>query len=138
MDVFLGSAIGSLIGYCISLLIQERKYKYDLSMVAMEKRLDAHQKAYTLFFDIKNYPSGDPLEIYGRGVKFLRDYALYLTVEAEEAIQVCLDQLNKCAHLNDRPEELVKELEVLEGQGEVIRKSLSFPKIRLSSLNSRL
>ena len=138
MDVFLGSAVGAFIGYIFAFLIQERKYKYDLSMVSIEKRLEVHQKAYTLFFDIKNYPSGDPLEIYGRGLDFLRNNALYLEKDALEAVETCLNQLEKCIALNDDPQRLTVELGVLESQGEKIKDALKLPKILISSPNRKI
>lgn len=134
----IGGFVGGLIGFLFNLIIQERKYKYDLSMVALEKKLEAHQKAYTLFFRIRNYPTGDALEIYNEGVSFIRNYSLYLNKEAFEAIQCSLKQLQKCVQLNNNAAMLSAELKILEEQGEKIRNSLQLPKIELSDFNAKL
>jgi hypothetical protein len=138
MEIFLGSLVGSIVGYLASLIIQERKYKYDLSMVALERKLDVHQKAYTLYFEIINYPSGNALDIYEKGIFFLRENALYLNEKSRESLEFCLSQLQLCASLNDDPAKLVIELKKMKGKGEEIRESLGIPEIKLSSINKNL
>jgi hypothetical protein len=138
MEVLSGTFLGCVIGYIISFILQERKYKYDLSMVAISKRLEVHQAAYTLFLDIRNYPSGDPLEIYSRGIHFIRENAIYLYKDAYEAIEVSLNHLEKCSLLNDDPQKLGAELKLLELQGEKIKNSLGLPEIKISKVNRNI
>jgi hypothetical protein len=107
-------------------------------MAAISKRLEVHQAAYTLFFDIRNYPSGDPLEIYSRGIHFIRENAIYLNKDAYEAIEVSLNHLEKCSLLNDDPQKLGAELKLLELQGEKIKNSLGLPEIKISKVNRNI
>jgi hypothetical protein len=71
-------------------------------------------------------------------LEFLRNNALYLEKDALEAVETCLNQLEKCVALNDDPQRLTVELGVLESQGEKIKDALKLPKILISSPNQKI
>jgi len=111
--------------------LANRKSNHDLSLVAIEKRLEVHQKAYSLWIDMKQHPAGDALSIYGDCLEFLKQNAIYLTSNARDAFIEATKLLEMCYIANHANEItiLTEHLRKLEAQGNIIRDALCLPDI---------
>lgn len=114
--------------------LAERRERHELSTIAIEKRLDVHQKAFSLWWEMKMAPSGEPLDIYTRCRLFLKDYSVYLTDEAREAFEEACELLSQFGSIGKdiSPEGLSKLFNELGTKGEKIRDAMNLPDIKNS------
>ena len=113
--------------------LANRRINHELSVAALEKRLEVHQQAYSLWVDMKNHPAGSALEIYTDCLSFLKNNAIYLTSDALSAFTLATSLLNDC-YIAERAGSitiLTNHLRMLEEQGEIIRNALNLPDINV-------
>jgi hypothetical protein len=111
--VIIASIVAGLVGVIITALTQliiskmttESNLKQELSLVAIEKRLEVLQKAYSLVLDMTNYPGNRGLPederaiaIYGESLSFLKENAIYLAQypKAYEAFEEAYNLVEQC------------------------------------------
>ncbi|HEX9666406.1 MAG TPA: hypothetical protein VGA95_07575 [Thermodesulfobacteriota bacterium] len=90
----LGVIIGAMVTSFSNYLISERQRKEKLELIAYDKIVDAHQKAYAHWYKVtsKIYDNRDELnKAYFEMQDWLSENCLYLDPEIEDALRVSID-----------------------------------------------
>jgi hypothetical protein len=114
------------------LKLAEFRERHELSTTAIEKRLAAHQEAFSLWWEMKNAPSGEPIEIYSKSLEFLKNYSVYLTDDALKSFDEAVLLLRTFGEVGKdmEPEQLSRLFKELETKGEKIRAALNLPRVK--------
>jgi len=93
----IGVAVGALISGFFSYFITETNYKKQLRLAALERRLDTHQKAYSLWWDIRsNIKNENKLDsILKNSIDWWKKNCLFLAPKSRAAFYNCINS----AHL---------------------------------------
>lgn len=113
--------------------LSNRRANHELSVAALEKRLEVHQQAYSLCIDMKNHSENDAKKTYNKCFYFFKDNSIYLTTDARVAFTSAMDLMNSRFFMfkNDDTE-MVKDLsQKIEIQGNKILKTLNLPDINV-------
>ena len=103
--------LGAILGYWISALSSRKDRRHQLSMAALDKRLNTHQEAVTIWFSICNNIFNDQ-ELYNiviHAQEWYRQNCLYLDDASREDFWNCLIQAQKHAGL-------VRDYQVMRNQ----------------------
>jgi len=114
------------------LKLAELRERHELSTAAIEKRLAAHQEAFSLWWEMKNAPSGEPLEIYSKSLDFLKNHSVYLTDDALKSFDEAVLLLREFGEVGKdmEPTQLTRLFKELEIKGEKIRAALNLPSVK--------
>ena len=135
VSAFIGVLVGSAITGTFQYLISEEEQRLELRIVAINKRLDAHQKAYTLWFRLLfTVQHGD--ENYTMVMKcqdWWEENCLFLSPEARKAFQdayIAAKDLAISIAAHDMNTELLKSTtKVVKRAGKIIEESANLPSI---------
>lgn len=113
--------------------LSNRRANHELSVAALEKRLEVHQKAYSFWVDIKTHDEHNAKDTYNECFDFLKGNSIYLTPCAREAFTLSMDLMSsRFVAFKNQDEMMVKTLsQKLEGQGSIIQKALNLPDINV-------
>ena len=85
MDALIGVVIGSILTFGISYYLAKWKYKRCFEFVVLEKRIEKHQEAFKLCWDMLSSLSEDRVgEMYNICLKWWNENCLYLAPRSRE------------------------------------------------------
>jgi len=131
MELIIGlfTIVGGIIGWFFTYMKFKLERKDKFRMAAIEKRLEAHQKAYAqcmTFFDIMNSRDEDEVQkVFKAGQDFMANYSLYLEKGTREKFVEALGFINaycpRWDYLRDfQKEEYKSELKRIHQESEKI------------------
>jgi hypothetical protein len=144
--IIISSTVATLVGAFVTAVTQlviskmtaKSNLKQELSLVAIERRLDVLQKAYSLVLDMKTYlgnrnlPEDErAIAIYEKSLSFLKENAIYLAQfpKAYKAFEDAYKIVEQCELANkakdfDKLQSLFKDLEI---NADIIKGTLTLP-----------
>jgi len=144
---FLGVIIGTLIASLLSIHSTKEQHKFQVSMIAVEKRLETHQKAFIKWVNIHNsiYDNKTDLNNAIKELRiFLNENLLYLDIEVENSLRKCA--LAASYHnellldIENNKDEIIKSWDRIMEPRNLIRSTCNLPAIPIPkepSLNNK-
>jgi hypothetical protein len=130
----IGAIVGAGITAGVQWITSERGFRHQLRMAAIEKRLAAHQKAYSLWRELKHnaHDSKTIGDVVLRCQDWWEKNCLYLEPEAREAFfkaYIAAHSHHQYVELRDNPDLVKNNWKTIIDAGTIIEKCVDLPPI---------
>ena len=131
---FLGVFVGSIVSGVVQFVTSDTNIKQQLRLAALDKRLQAHQEAFTLWQRLLfiNRHKKESTELILECQEWWNKNCLYLSAEARSAFKkayIAADYLSLPAEVQAGLDARKKDMEDLKRAGDIILKGVNLPSI---------
>lgn len=134
---FLGILIGSGIAASTSLLVAQENRRGQLAIAALDRRLETHQKAYAIWYEIWSSVHNEEQlhDVLGRAYEFWKNSCLYLDPVSRQAFRDCIQFAASHKELLEGPrtedaKKMVKESwDIIMAPGKLLVEGVELPSL---------